>query len=91
MKATDKVKIYEEVIDLLLYPTSGKHIKHPSKHLLDEVRNLGEQYGYGATMQATSYMWAQKNKEDGLEGSEHSTGACVAIIELAREKLKEIK
>lgn len=91
MKATDKVKIYEEVIDLLLYSDSGKHIKHPNDFLLNEVRMLGENYGYGATMQATSYMWAQKTKESGLIGSEHSCGPCVAIIELAREKLKELE
>lgn len=91
MKATDKVKIYEEVIDLLLYPSSGKHCKHPNNTFLYDLKVLCEQYGYGATMQAASYLWAQNNKETGLMGSEHSTGPCVAIIDLAREKLAEIK
>lgn len=48
------------------------------------VRTVGDQIGYGRTMQLCEQLWRETLKKDGLEGGEHSalvvTGCCVTFL-----------
>ncbi len=44
------------------------------------VRALGDMIGYGRMMQLAEQCWRSKLESDGLEGGEHTTGPCAAMM-----------
>lgn len=44
------------------------------------VRFLGDQIGYGRTMQLAEEIWREKLTAQGLAGGEHTTGPCAAFM-----------
>lgn len=44
------------------------------------VRQLGDLIGYGRTMQLAEKLWRRKLQTSGLEGGEHTTGPCAALM-----------
>lgn len=44
------------------------------------VRRLGDAIGYGRVMQLAEQEWRKILAPLGLEGAEHSTGPCVALM-----------
>ncbi len=44
------------------------------------VRDVGERFGYGRTMQLCEHLWSRKLAAAGMSGGEHSVGPCVALL-----------
>jgi hypothetical protein len=44
------------------------------------VRTLGDQIGYGRTMQLCEQIWAEKCKNDGLSNGAHATYCCAVFL-----------
>ena len=44
------------------------------------VEELGEAIGYGRLMQAAETVWRRKAIEQGISGSEHTTGPCASFM-----------
>ncbi len=64
-------------------PASRPPAKDPLYHR--EVKELGDRIGYGAMMASAQASWREVLKRDGLEGGEHTHGACYAVLMRARE------
>lgn len=44
------------------------------------VSQIGDEIGYGRTMQLCEQLWRAKLKTQGLEGGEHTTGPCAVMM-----------
>ena len=49
-----------------------------------EVKALGDRIGYGAMMASAQASWRAVLKRDGLQGGEHTHGACYSVLMRAR-------
>lgn len=44
------------------------------------VKQIGDAIGYGRLMQLAEQIWREKLAERGLDGGEHTVGACAAFM-----------
>ncbi len=63
--------------------------KNPNDKLHDEVRKIGEQFGYGALMYVAAYEWRDSLVKKGYPpGGEFSIGPCVGTVKTLLKKLE---
>ena len=64
---------------------TSARIPSPDPDYGAEVKALGDRIGYGALMASAQASWRARLKADGLEGGEHTSGPCYAVLMRARE------
>lgn len=60
----------------------------PDPQIVDEVRRLGERFGYGNLMATTSALWSEKAEGMGLGGSEFVAGPCASTVKKALDMVR---
>lgn len=89
----DNARLREALEEALEPGVFGEWSRCPDPRIDDSLRKLCELHGYGAVMHHVEWLWSERSRLMGLDGSEHTVAACASVrrswIKKARQALAD--